>query len=155
MDDDCYLPGKKRPIPELTAKAKLSVSNGEGELLRNGIDRDIEDDCNAWRGKAGDFAEYSFDKEEKISGIRIVFDSFRLRPDVLNIVGLYFRDRKDFQLPETLIRAFHIEVDGKEVFRTTENSQRLFRLPLDCHGKTVKLILDDDVERGVFAFDVF
>ncbi len=155
MDDDCYLPGKKRPIPELTAKAKLSVSNGTGELLRNGIDRDIENVCNAWRGKAGDFAEYSFDKEEKISGIRIVFDSFRLRPDVLNIVGLYFRDRKDFQLPETLVRAFHIEVDGKEVFRTTENSQRLFRLPLDCHGKTVKLILDDDVERGVFAFDVF
>ena len=155
MDDDCYLPGKKRNIPELTAEAELSVSCGEGELLRNGVDRDIDGVCNAWLGKAGDFAEYSFDKEQKLSGIRIVFDSFRLRPEVLNIVGLYFRDRPEFELPETLIRSFHIEIDGKEVFRTTENSQRLFRLPLDCYGKKVKLVLDDDVERGVFAFDVF
>ena len=154
MDDDCYLPGKIRQISALSAGAELTVSGGDGELLRNGIDRNFDDVCNAWRGKAGDFAEYTFDKAEKLSGIRIVFDSYRSRPEVLNTLGIYYKDRPDFQLPETLIRAFHIEIDGKEVYRTTENSQRLFRLPLDCSGKNVKLVLDDDIERGVFAFEV-
>ncbi|MBR7156142.1 MAG: FAD-dependent oxidoreductase [Lentisphaeria bacterium] len=156
LDDDCYLPGKVRKISALTAKAQLTVSRGDGEKLRSGIDRDLDfkHPGNGWRGKAGDFAEYTFAEPEKLSGIRIVFNSYRPRPEVLNSLGQYHKDRPDFALPPTLVRAFHIEVDGKEVYRTAGNSQRLFHLDLDCCAKSVKLVLDDEIERTVFGFDL-
>ena len=39
-DDDCFLPGFVRQIPEKCKKAVLTASSGGAEVLRNGIDRE-------------------------------------------------------------------------------------------------------------------
>ena len=154
LDDDCFIPNLKRQISGLSRGAELTVSQGDGEALRNGVDGAVEGSCNCWSGKAGDFAEYTFAVPQEINRIRIVFDSDRSRLDSLNTLGLYYLEREDFTLPPTLVRAFHIEVDGKEVFRTDDNHQRLVRIPFSGRARSVKLVLDDAQERKVFAFEV-
>ena len=153
LDDDCFIPDVKRQISALTRNAELTVSQGDGDALRNGVDGAVEGCCNCWSGKAGDFAEYTFAVPQEINRIRIVFDSDRSRLDSLNTLGLYYLNREDFTLPPTLVRAFHIEVDGKEVFRTDDNHQRLVNIPFSGKARSVKLVLDDALERKVFAFE--
>jgi hypothetical protein len=155
LDDDCFLPGVKRTVSPVSLAAALNVSNnGCAEALRNGVDGKTAGENNCWSGKAGDFAEYTLDRAQEISGIRIVFDSDRERLDSLNTLGLYYLEREDFTLPPTLVRAFHIEIDGKEVYRTCDNSQRLVRIPYQGTAQKIKLVLDDEPERKVFAFEV-
>ena len=155
LDDDCFLPGVKRTVSPVSLAAALNVSNnGCAEALRNGVDGETAGENNCWSGKAGDFAEYTLDRAQEISGIRIVFDSDRERLDSLNTLGLYYLEREDFTLPPTLVRAFHIEIDGKEVYRTCDNSQRLVRIPYQGTAQKIKLVLDDEPERKVFAFEV-
>ncbi len=155
LDDDCFLPGVRRHIAEKTAAAILAVSQGDGEALRNGIDHEFAGSANCWSGRAGDFAEYVFDSPQEISGIRLVFDSDRERLESLNTLGLYELDRENYELPATLTRAFHIEADGREIFRTAGNGQRLVKIPFSGTAKSVKLVLDDVPERKVYAFEVF
>ncbi len=154
LDDDCFLPGVKRQISALSQNAQLTVSRGDGEALRNGVDGAVDGENNCWRGKAGDYAEYILTEPQDISGIRIVFDSDRERLDSLNTLGLYYRDREDFTLPPTLVRAFHIEADGKEIYRTADNHQRLVRIPYKGRVRQVKMVLDDETEHNVFAFEI-
>ncbi len=154
LDDDCFIPGVKREISPLTAAAELRASGNGAEMLRNGFDHSVDGSSNCWRGKAGDYAEYILDGAQEISMIRIVFDTDRERLESLNTLGLYELDRENYRLPATLTRAFHIEVDGKEVYRTADNGQRLVKIPFNGTAKSVKLVLDDVPERKVYAFEI-
>lgn len=58
MEDDCYIPWRKRKLPEITVKAKCN-----SEIVRNGIDRGEE---NLWIGGDGDCVEYEFEKDTPI-----------------------------------------------------------------------------------------
>lgn len=75
MEDDCYLPGKKKCVSSLVREAKITSSSNDASALVNGIDRVIGDSENAWVCRAGDWAQLDFEKETDISRIRIVFDS--------------------------------------------------------------------------------
>ena len=49
LDDDCFLPGYIRAVSEVCRKASLQSSGGAGgENLRNGIDRQVGNETNAW-----------------------------------------------------------------------------------------------------------
>lgn len=154
LDDDCFLPGVKREISAISAAAALKVSCSDGEALRNGIDHEYDGNANCWCGSKGDFAEYILDTPQEISGIRIVFDTERERLESLNALVSYELERENYELPAVLTRAFHIEVDGKEIFRTTDNWQRLVKVPYCGKAQSVKLVLDDEPERKVFAFEI-
>lgn len=161
MDDDCYLPWNSRKAPELSAKAKLSASAGAPEMLRNGNDRQINSDLNAWQCGQGDFAEYSWTRPEELTECRIVFDS-DVNVRILNSVALYPLDIKESAIPETLVKGFHLEIkdlngNWSEIFRATNNHQRFIKIPLNAAASAIRLVIDDirgQISTNVFRWDI-
>ena len=161
MDDDAWLPGLRRTIPELSQRAELKASSGDPEPLRNGMERPVDNNDNCWEGSTGDWVEYSFNRVEQIGRIRIVFDS-NLNRTPYNMVAKYPLHMTHFSPPETLISGFHIEAEndsGKtiEIFRTGNNYQRLFRMQLPFAARRVRLYIDAVCGCGnkkIFSFDI-
>ena len=161
QSDDCWLPGKKRAISELSAKADLNASCAEVEKVRNGVDRPIGDENNACYVKADDYLEYRFEQTENVKEIKVIFDS-DLNRHHLNMLSNYPLDMPKYQPPETLVKSFEITVEdenGKKIklFSTDNNYQRLFRMPCEIKAKSVRLqILETRQadESRIFAFEV-
>ena len=72
MDDDCWLPFRRRPVSELTQKALLAP---EAEVLRNGLDRPDEEGYHGMKLKAGETVVYAFEQPEAVAQVRLIFDS--------------------------------------------------------------------------------
>ncbi|MDD5599865.1 MAG: FAD-dependent oxidoreductase, partial [Victivallaceae bacterium] len=141
--DDCWLPGKRRAIPELCRAAELLSSVENTELVRNGFDRPDGDEENCCRVNKGDYLEYRFGRVEAVKEIRIIFDS-DLNRDHLNMVAQYPLNMPEFKTPETLIRSFVLSIENErgetaEIFRTDNNYQRLFRLNTAVKAQAVRL----------------
>lgn len=122
MEQDQFLPWKKRKIPSLTLEAETSH-----EILRNGIERDRDDNDNGIWLAAGESAEYRFSGQRLISGIRLIFDS-----DLMNKKHMICRVPKEgneVPLPAMLTRSFDIQAgnNGKwaTVYSENENFHRL------------------------------
>ena len=156
LDDDCYLPGFTREIPAICKKAALSASSGDPEVLRNGIDRELNGNENFWHCEENSFVQYDFGTEQKLEQIRVVFNSNLSRPH-LNIRANYFKDAGIFTPPETLVEDFDIEADGKVIASIKGNFQRLVTIPVDVRAKTLKLVVKkvraNREKCGIFAFD--
>ena len=156
LDDDCYLPGFAREIPEICRRAKLSASGGDPEVLRNGIDRELDGNENFWHCQENSFVQYDFEKEQELHKVRIVFNSDLSRPH-LNIRALYFLNDGTFSPPETLVEDFDIIADGKVIAQIKGNFQRLVRIPVSVTAKSLKLVIrktrSNQTECGVFSFD--
>lgn len=75
MDDDCYLPGRKKSVVPFLRTAKITSNGNCADALVNGIDRVTDDAENAWVCHSGDYAELDFGKDVDVSRVRIVFDS--------------------------------------------------------------------------------
>lgn len=75
MDDDCYLPGINRMIPEITTCAKLVADVPDAENLRNGYDRSMGEQDNGARIPIGHAVEYRFEQPRRVERVRLVFDS--------------------------------------------------------------------------------
>jgi hypothetical protein len=145
LEDDCFLPGLKRNISALTRKARLTVSEGGAEELRNGIDRPFEGKLNAWRAEIGSSVEFSFDNKVRISGLRAVFDS-NLNRNIKNMPCYYPLEMENFTPPETLVADFDIEAkspDGKifTVAKVRGNYQRLIKVPFNIETNLVRVKL--------------
>ena len=160
MDDDCYLPGLKRPVAPLSATAKLTASDGNPEPLRNGVDRPIGGDSNAWTCARGSHVDYIFGQETQLSEARIIFDSDLDRVHY-NMISYYPKMLPEwmpkFETPASLVKEFHLEADGVEIFRETNNYQRLVKIPLACKASTLRLVIDEvRIGNGtkIFAFEV-
>ena len=134
MDDDCYIPWQKRKVSDLSKNAQCNVA-----VVRNGIERGDE---NCWAGNAGDYIEYTFKKQQKISGIRLVFDS-DLNRNYQNMPCNYPLQQDRFRLPKTLTKEYKIvgtDKDGKEqIIHENLNHQRLVRHAVDWEVVSVKL----------------
>lgn len=163
IDQDCYLPGFKRNIPELSRNAELSASNGnDPEPLRNGNDRIINDNINAWEAEIGNYAEYRFDDVKKINAIRLVLDSDLSRPEK-NIVALRTLHHPEFKMPATLVKDFEISyqtADGQWcVLEKIENNyRRLLKWDgLNMDAKAVRLTVNGtygDKIVKIFSWDI-
>ncbi|MBO5821772.1 MAG: FAD-dependent oxidoreductase, partial [Lentisphaeria bacterium] len=156
LDDDCYLLHLKREVSPITRNAKLTVSNGNAELLRNGFDRPDETCDNAWHIKSGDWAEYEAPEGEEFREVRLIFDS-NLKRNHLNMVANYPIKGEVYTPPVELVQGFHLEADGKEIFRTDNNYQRLVKIKLDTPARKVKLVIDtlrqDNDDARMFSFE--
>ena len=145
MDDDAYLPWKKRSVSDLSRGARLTASAGDPEPLRNGIDRPVGDALNAWQGPCGSAIEYRFGKAVTLREARLVFDSDLDRGD-RNMISYYTRQVPSFCVPATLVKAFHLDVETNgawaTVHRNENNYQRLVRVPLDRTATAVRLVPD-------------
>ena len=142
LDDDCYLLHVKREVSPLTRRARLAVSSGDAEALRNGADRPEGESENAWRVRPGAWAEYDFGATVRPESVRLIFDSDLTR-DHLNMVSNYSLKGEVYTPPAQLVKSFHLEADGREIFRTDNNYQRLVKLPLAAPLRKLKLVVDE------------
>ncbi len=156
MDDDCWLPRFRRNVPQLCREAVLTASSGDPEMLRNGIDRELDGQSNRWTCRVGDTAEYDFGKTVSLHEIRLVFDSDLKRPK-LNVAANYWLQGQVFSPPSTLVSAFEILADGKAVYHTENNYQRLVKIPVETQTRKLTLrvlgFAGQGSTGGVFAFD--
>ncbi|OGV31752.1 MAG: hypothetical protein A2020_05530 [Lentisphaerae bacterium GWF2_45_14] len=160
MEDDCYLPWNFRNISKLSSEAKLSASNGNPEMLRNGVDRPVENEMNSWQAAPGDFVEFRFDSPKKIEKMRFVFDS-NLKVRLLNMPALRKREGWSFKTPETLVSDFHIEVFENNKWRKAlivkDNHQRLLKIETSFEAEALRFVLDKthgSEKVNIFAIDI-
>lgn len=161
MEDDCYLPWHVRRIPELSGNAKLSAFEGDPECLRNGVDRPTGNDDNCWAGSLNSWVEYSFEKPQRLSMLRFVFDSDLNRKEP-NMPCSYPLNQPGVSVPATMIRQFRIEArdesgDWRVIRRIENNYQRLVRLDVDVCTQAIRFIPEATwgLEKArVFAWDV-
>jgi hypothetical protein len=161
MEDDAYLPWQRREVPNLTASATLTASEGDPEPLRNGLDRPLEGEDNGWSGDLCSWVELDFGEVVRIRRLRFIFDSDLNRPEK-NMPAHYPLDMAPVGVPATLVRAFRVEALGADgnwriLAHKTENHQRLVRLDVDTRAKALRFIPEATwgAERvHLFAWDV-
>lgn len=159
LDDDCFLPGMRREIPELSKNARLHASCGNPEMLRSGVDRELDGEANAWICHENDFAEYDFGTPRRLREIRLVFDSRLTRNQGNGHLNMIFNrplDTRGYDVDPSLVKAFHVEADGKVILSENNNYQRLAKFPVDVRASKLRLVIDGirgDGARKVFAFD--
>lgn len=158
MDDDQWLPGRRRDVTRLTQAAKFG---GESAVkLRDGHDRPREGDTHAWDGRLGDAITMQWSETVGIGGLRLVFDSdlnqHKRMPCSVPLKG------NRCAVPASMVRSFRVEAQRQDgswqvVHREKENYQRLVRLPLDVKAKAIRVIPEQtwgDQNVRVFSLDV-
>jgi hypothetical protein len=163
MEDDAYLPFNRRPITDLTARAHLSTSNAQGaDDVRNGHDRVIGENENAWTAKMGDSIDFTWDSAVMVEKLRLVFDSDLCRP-THNMVSYYNLEVEPFRVPPELVKRFRVQTrdtsgDWSDCVVEENNHQRLVWVPVDAETTGVRLIVDEswgDKSVRIFAVDVY
>ena len=156
LEDDQFIPGHFRTIPEATREAAA-----DHEALRDGWDRKWSDgDHGVWLAP-GESVEYRWNHPRKISGARIVFDT-----------DLQFKGKRQhkhegvteyIKMPEMLVRSFRIEAQDAggnwhAVFADPENYQRLRRVSFSpTEALKVRLTAESAYGPGkihLFSFEV-
>jgi hypothetical protein len=160
MDDDAYLPWHTRAVPERSRAATLAATAGDPEPLRNGVDRTVGDTDNGWTGPCGSEITYTFDADRPVREARLVFDSSLGRPGK-NMRHSFPRGAALWHVPETLVRAFHIDAlrngDWQTIHKEDNNYQRLVRVPLNTEAEAIRLVPEATwgaENAHVFAFDI-
>ena len=169
MDDDCYLPFRRRAIPALTRTAALACDSPDAENLRNGLDRALDGTYNGVAVPLGSAVAYTFPAPEHVSRVRVVLDS-DLNRDTLpecerrrerNMLHNRPLGWPDAYVPTTLLRAFRIEgvrPDGanETLYESQDNHRRLISVPVDGVYAAVRLVplatWGDPLAR-IFSFD--
>ena len=135
MDNDCYIPWHKREVSAVTKRAECT-----SDTVRSGIYRKDE---NLWIGGEGDSITYTLEKPERISEIRLVFDS-DLNRKYHNMPFNYPLVETKYKLPKTLIKSYVIECTtasgGVHSIRVEDNHQRFVRHTVDLEVQSVKFI---------------
>jgi hypothetical protein len=159
MDDDVWLPGFRRPIPEPTVRARLTASAGDPEPLRDGVDRPLGEEAHGWDAAPGAWAALDFGAPVAFGRVRLVFDS-RLSQRH-RMPCSYPRRGHTVWLPGELVRAFRVQVtaDGahwEDAVCETDNRRRLVHLDVPGAWRGVRLVIDrawgPDAAR-VFSFE--
>jgi hypothetical protein len=162
MKDDCWLPGKTRNVADLSKRSNLLSSKADPILLINGIDRDLDESNNAWKAETGDWVEYSFDEDQDIKGIRIVFDS-NLNRTGYNSRCHYPIDQTPIKVPETLVKSFTVEAvnnggNWQTIYADSDNHQRFVKIEkMICAVKIRLTILEiwGSETASVYSFEIF
>lgn len=155
MQDDCFLPGLRRRISDLSLKARLSCDYGDCSAIINGLDRRIWGNDNGYFGKTNQAITYTFDKPMKVGGFRLVLDSDLDReftdgnPNGLNTSSVLFfpysHNQTTFGFPRCLIKHYRIEAQDGEgawttVYEDDKNHQRFIRKPLNITAKAIRFV---------------
>jgi hypothetical protein len=144
MDDDAYLPWRKRAVADLSLSARLETEAGGAENLRSGIDRDLGDVNNGWWAAPGQTALYRFDANPRLREARFTFDS-----DLSRAKGMphYYPLAGNLgEMPAVMARDFDLEAldssgQWQIVQQVRDNARRLLRLPLAVETTAVRFRL--------------
>ncbi len=145
-DGGCYIPYSARRIPELSLGASVSLSEGDRELLFNGLERpDGEGTVNYVTLPVGGEITYDLREATELSELRIMFDPDFSRKSVspnkkMRVFAQKCMHGADFvpvSVPNTLVKSFKVIADRREIFSSDKYHNALFRLPLNISAKTV------------------
>jgi hypothetical protein len=143
LDDDCYLPGRTRPVSELSHQASLKSNTGACQGLRSGLDRVLAGLDPGWWAEPGDWVEYRFEQPVHLSRARLTLDSdlsqTKRMPCWIPIQG------NQTALPPMLLSDFDLAAldsggSWQTLRRIENNSNRLLKIPLDVETSAVRLI---------------
>lgn len=170
MDDDCYLPGRKRPVPPLCQTARLDGDGRHLDALLDGVDRPVGADAHAWFARKGDTAWLHLEAPADIRRVRLVFDSDLNRETLPSLEYELNRNMFHNRLlaqepshpPKTLVKAYRVKAlleDGTErvLAEVGDNHQRLRKHAVEARVKSVALELVETwglEEVRVFGFEV-
>ena len=172
LRDDCYLPWVKQEFSGLTRTAKLTASRGDPEPVRDGTNRQVDDDPHAWISSPGGWIAYEFAGPTEVKEVTLVLDTAMDR----SIQMSYHRPQEDWEIPGVVPKRFRIVecrrggweglVPGETAValsvEITDNHQRLVRVRVGRELEGVGFILDEtwggmrgeDAETRVYAFYV-
>lgn len=159
QDDDAWLPGRSRAIPQVSRDARLSASTGNPLPLLNGVERVLGEAENGWWGAQGARVEYAFPSAVQLSSARLVFDSDL--QDNKRMPCWYPAQGNTRRMPAMLPRSFALEVrdaggQWRRLHQVDDNHRRLVCLPLDCEARALRLVIHaawGDSPAHVMAFD--
>lgn len=160
LDDDQYLPGRRRPTPELTRSALLSASAGDPAPLRDGIDRRQETDDHWFHLAPGGWIEFRWDAPRAVPRLRLVGDSQLHRTK--RMPCSYPLTGNHEHVPPTLPRDLRIDAEDASgqwstVATVRDNRRRLVVLPLAITARAVRVIVERTwgaEQATLFACDV-
>ncbi len=139
--DDHWIPFVERKRSELTMKANVNHP-----IVREGMDRDYADERHGYEGKQGDTIEFAYDAPEKISEIRIIFDS-NLPRKYDNMPHNRPLKMNKYFLPYEMMKSYDLiaETPNGEVVlaSVTDNCQRMVKHSVDVTATKIKLILKE------------
>lgn len=134
MDDDCWLPGRRRPVHPLTLEATLTDRHG-GDLsaLLSGAEREVDELSEHWEGMPGDSITLQWNQPRYVECLRLVLDS-NLNDDK-RMPCRYPLKGVGMKMPSSLVKRFYIQIqtDGGQwetVHQETKNRRRLIVLPI-------------------------
>ena len=155
LRDDCYLPGVKQEFSALTTASRVETSQGDGEVLRNGLNRPIGEQTNRWDCQVGDWAGYVFDSPRQVAQVSLIVDSAMDKDPAITQLS---PTKRQTVPPDVMPRTFRIEMlrDGQwqEAARVDENYQRLVRVPLGQTVSGVRFVLEStwgSQQSGLYA----
>jgi hypothetical protein len=141
LEDNCYLPGVTMQMPALTSTATLTASEGDPEPLRNGVDRPVGDDENAWWGRAGSWVALEWAEPVLVNSLRVVCDS-----DLNCIIRMNVWEPPIKGLPPTMVRDLTVDVrrNGRWEPSATivDNERRLMRIGLNVKTDGLRLRIE-------------
>jgi hypothetical protein len=143
LEDNCYLPGLSMPIPDATAGGRLTASSGDPEVLRNGVDRPVDEEENAWHCEAGSWVIYEWDEPTYVDHIRVVCDS-----DLNCIIRMNAWEPPIKGLPPSMLRDLRLDIrragsdDWEIVEQYRDNERRLIRLSVEREVAAARVHVD-------------
>ncbi|HEX8551084.1 MAG TPA: FAD-dependent oxidoreductase [Abditibacteriaceae bacterium] len=142
IDDDCWLPGKKREVSALAQNACITANGEDASVLRDGHDRDREDESHGVSVALDSSIEFRWDTPQQIGGVRLVFDS-NLNHE--KRMPCAYPQRNECRVPSSLVRAFRLEALDESgrwnvVHNECENYQRLVLVPLETCAMGLRLV---------------
>ena len=124
LEDDVMLPGFPRTVAQLTSCAKTDYP-----LLKNSIDRNMDETENGVWLACGEPCVYTWTEPVKLSGCRFIFDTLLSFQDKRMRKQETLPDRKE--MPPMLVRDFHVDAlmqgKWKTIVQETGVHCRMFR----------------------------
>lgn len=153
MEDDCYLPGKRKERNPLMAKVCLSAEAGNVECLTDGVERTLNGEEHLWKAPFGTRIHAVLPGKKKVESIRLIFDSdinrdtwgkeldeYRRYPTKFHV----FLHQPPMVMPLTLMKSYEIWVKEEENWRPwkkeEENHLRLVKIPVEREISEVVVI---------------
>lgn len=144
LEDGAFLPHLRRKVSEQTLRGGAELP----EALFNGVERPRSDDEDngVWQD-VGESLCFRFDGPEELGTLRLRFDPDYSRESIsvnkkMRVYAMKLHTGKDFQpvkVAATIVKAFAVYADGKEIYSTDDNFLSLVKIPLNCTAKEIRV----------------
>ena len=149
QNDGVMLPSLLRRVSPLTESAHLNISDEERSILFDGIERPrVEGDRHYIELQKGESITFTFDKEEYVDTLRMLFDPDYSRLSVsenkkMRVFAQKLHRGLDFKpvkVPNTLVKHFSVWADGKLISEEQNNYYSLRTVPLRVKAKKIEIV---------------